>query len=121
MGKAVFPALEAKIAEQKITKKSIAHGLGIDVMTFSRKLTGKTEFTLKEIKYIHELFPELPVENLFGIKRDLSQAEIKPVTLKLDDAQITESLKKIEERIDRIMEKANRLKSTLEECEKSAE
>ena len=121
MGKAIFPVLESKIAEQKITKKSIAQGLGIDVMTLSRKLTGKTEFTLKEIKYIHGLFPELSVENLFGIKMDLNEAEIIPVTLKLDDAQITESLKKIEERIGRIMEKANQLKSTLEECEKSAE
>lgn len=111
-----FPVLESKIAEHGITKKSIAQGLGIDVITLSRKLTGKTEFTLKEIKYIHELFSELPVENLFGISENTPMAV--PFVLEFDDAKVVESLEKIEERVNKLIEKANLLESKLEFCEK---
>lgn len=67
--KPLFPVLESKIAETGITKKSIAKGLDIDQKTMSQKLTGKTQFTLKEIRYIHSIFPDVSVEKLFGINK----------------------------------------------------
>lgn len=116
-----FPILESKIAERKITKKSIAQGLGIDAVTLSRKLAGKVEFTLKEIRYIHEMFPESSVESLFGLHSDADNSKALTLSVKLDDTEFMESLGKIEKRIDEMTEKANRLKSALKECEKSAD
>ena len=103
-----FPLLEMMIARNGITKKSIA----------SRKLSGKTEFTLKEIRYICALFPDVSVESLF-VFPDCSKEYQKEVTLTLDDSQIMQSLDRIEKKADKISEKVNRLKSALSECEKS--
>ena len=123
MQRKTFPTLESKIAEHGITKRSIAQGLEIDAITLSRKLSGKTEFTLKEIRYIHEIFPELPIENLFGISENpvnLTPTAV-PFVLEPDDSKVAESLEKIEARVDKLIEKVNVLESALERCEKSVE
>lgn len=44
-----YPVLEGKIAEKGITKKSIAELLNISPKAFSNKVTGKVEFTWREV------------------------------------------------------------------------
>ena len=119
MERTPFPILEAKIAEKGITKKSIAEKMGIDAVTLSRKLSGKVEFTLKEIRNLHDLFPECSIEYLFMMKEQVSEKKIIPITL--DDSEITASLETIEEKLDRLIEKANRLKSVLKERQKATD
>lgn len=62
-----FPELEKAIIEKQITKKRIAENLGITPMALSKKLTGQREFKLSEVKYLHELFNDIPIEKLFNI------------------------------------------------------
>lgn len=62
-----FPELEKQILSKGVFKSDIADGMGINAQTLSRKLTGQVDFTLKEIRYLHELFPEVPIETLFGL------------------------------------------------------
>lgn len=65
--KPAFPELEKQILMKGITKKEIAEALHITPECLSRKFTGIVEFTLKEIKGLHEIFPEISIELLFGI------------------------------------------------------
>ncbi len=65
--KPYFPILEAEISRNGIRKKDIAIGLGIKPRTLSLKLTGKTEFLLSEVIYIHSIFSDTPIEDLFAI------------------------------------------------------
>lgn len=65
--KPAFPELEKQILMKGITKKDIAKTLNITPECLSRKLTGAVEFTFKEIKGLHEIFPDISIELLFGI------------------------------------------------------
>lgn len=62
----MFKNLHAEIARNSYTKKSIAEFLGISESSLRYKLSGKTEFTLSEIKKLKQLLGEnLSVEYLF--------------------------------------------------------
>lgn len=65
--KPIFPELEKQILVKGIKKKDIAKALSISPHTLSLKLTGCTEFTLKEVKAFHEMFPDVSVEQLFSL------------------------------------------------------
>lgn len=65
--KPAFPELEKQILMKGITKKEIAEALHITPECLSRKFTGIVDFNLKEIKGLHEIFPEISIEQLFGI------------------------------------------------------
>lgn len=67
--KPAFPELEKQILSRGLLKRDIAEGMGINDQTFSRKLTGQVEFTLKEIRYLASAFPDVSIEKLFGISR----------------------------------------------------
>ena len=64
-----FPELETQILSKGVFKSDIAEGMGINAQTLSRKLSGRVEFTLKEIRYLHKLFPDVSVETLFDLDR----------------------------------------------------
>lgn len=65
--KPAFPELEKQILAKGLLKKQIADILEIEQGSLSRKLTGRTEFTLKEIYCLHKLFPNVSIEELFEI------------------------------------------------------
>ena len=67
--KPAFPELEKQILTKGLLKRNIAVGMGINDQTLSRKLTGQVEFTLKEIRYLASVFPEVSIESLFNISR----------------------------------------------------
>lgn len=47
--------LRLALFEHKIGMAEAAHSIGIDRVTFHRKMTGKTEFTLSEIKAVCDM------------------------------------------------------------------
>lgn len=61
-----FPELEKQILMNGIQKKDLAAMLGITPKSMSSKLTGRTEFTLSEIKLIAAAFHGISWETLFG-------------------------------------------------------
>lgn len=63
----VFPELEKQILIKNITKKKLAETLDITPVCFSRKLTGRVNFTLREVKILHEIFPNISIEQLFDL------------------------------------------------------
>ena len=66
MGKYLYNNLKAEMSRTKITQDDIAGILHITRYTFSKKMTGKNEFNLKEILEIRNtFFPELSLEYLF--------------------------------------------------------
>lgn len=64
-----FPELEKQILARGILKKDLAAGLGITSQALSRKLVGRCEFTLSEIRYIASIIPDVSVEVLFDINK----------------------------------------------------
>jgi hypothetical protein len=64
--KPAYPALEVEIACRQIKKKDIAKAAGISADYLSKKLTGRSGFTLDEALAIHEkYFSDVPVQVLF--------------------------------------------------------
>ena len=63
----VFPELEKQILIKNITKKKLAEALNITPVCLSRKLTGRVDFTLREVKILHEIFSDVSVEQLFNL------------------------------------------------------
>jgi hypothetical protein len=65
----MFPNLLAEMTRQKITQDDIANDIGICHSSINLKLTGKREFTLKEIQLIKEkFFPMFTLDYLFERK-----------------------------------------------------
>ena len=62
-----FPELEKQILIKNITKKKLAEALNITPVCLSRKLTGRVDFTLREVKILHEIFSDVSVEQLFTL------------------------------------------------------
>lgn len=61
-----WKALEVEIACRQIKKKDIAKAAGISADYLSKKLTGRSGFTLDEALAIHEkYFSDVPVQVLF--------------------------------------------------------
>ena len=62
----MFKNLEAEITRTGILKRDIAEFLGINTVTLTFKLTGKTRFKLSEaVKIRNKYFPGLELEYLF--------------------------------------------------------
>jgi transcriptional regulator with XRE-family HTH domain len=67
--KRIYPNLAAEMARKNITQKDIAKVLGVKQQTISGKLTGKTEFSIKDAFRIRDsLFPTLMVDYLFDTR-----------------------------------------------------
>lgn len=56
--------IKGKIAENGYSQKDIAKHIGCSQLTFSRKITGKREFSAKEISTISEML-KTPIEYFF--------------------------------------------------------
>lgn len=66
-GRNMYPNLEAELARKKLTNAICAKICKISEKSFSNKRSGKTEFTLLEIKLLQEkLFPNCTFEYLFA-------------------------------------------------------
>lgn len=61
----MFKNLEAEMVRNGISKEMIAEKLSISRKGLYLKLSGKTDFTLTEIKKIQELMPQFTLEYLF--------------------------------------------------------
>lgn len=61
----MFTNLVAEIAKKGLKKTEIASRLGMTPETLKNKLTGKTEFTLDEIKILLNIFSGYSMEYLF--------------------------------------------------------
>lgn len=61
----MFNNLNAEIARHNLKTADIARLLGVSVKTAANKLTGRTEFTLSEVKKIASLFPNVSIAYLF--------------------------------------------------------
>ena len=48
-------------------KKKLAEALNITPVCLSRKLTGRVDFTLREVKILHEIFSDVSIEQLFNL------------------------------------------------------
>nr|DAT94611.1 MAG TPA: helix-turn-helix domain protein [Caudoviricetes sp.] len=65
----MFNNLAAEIARKGVKNNDFAEKVGIHPVTFSKKLNGKTDFTLKEVIRIIEYFNcEFTLEYLFEEK-----------------------------------------------------
>ena len=64
----MFNNLAAEIKRIGITNKDFAEKVKINPVTFSRKLNGKVDFTLSEMKKIAEVNLEFTLEYLFEEK-----------------------------------------------------
>lgn len=63
----MYPNLEAEMARKKLTNIEISKACDMTEKSFSNKRTGKTDFTLKEIKIIKQtFFPSCTLEYLFS-------------------------------------------------------
>ena len=61
-----YPELAAEIARCGIKKKDVAATIGISERSLYSKMSGKTDFTWKEIQKISEtFFPSRDKDNLF--------------------------------------------------------
>lgn len=65
----MFPNLKAEMARYDITRAQIINALNITQKSYSNKMSGRTEFTLSEIKRIKKMFPGLSLEYLFDTGR----------------------------------------------------
>ncbi len=60
----MFPNLNAELARRGMKKKDFAKMLGISERTAANKLSGKSEFTLSEIRKISGVFPGMSMDYL---------------------------------------------------------
>lgn len=71
----MFPNLRAEMARSNIDGVKISALIGCTPNTFSKKMTGRGEFTRAEIfKIQSELFPNHTIEYLFHVDRKQSTA-----------------------------------------------
>ena len=62
----MYRNLKAEMARLNVTGKTIAEDIGITAQAFSDKMTGRTEFKLKEVERIRgKFFPDRTLEYLF--------------------------------------------------------
>ncbi len=64
----MFPNLRAEIARNKITVNQMCDALGISYDTYKNKMSGETDFKLREMLAVQSLFPECSLEYLFHIE-----------------------------------------------------
>ena len=63
----MFTNLKGELSKKGITNKDLAELLGVDVKTIQNRLSGKCDWTLKEVIQITKfLFPEYRLEWLFA-------------------------------------------------------
>lgn len=64
----MFPTLRAEMARYNIKTKDIAELLKLNRKTVSAKLSGKAEFTIREMWAIRDkFFPSILIDNLFVV------------------------------------------------------
>ena len=64
----MYKNLENVLSSKNISKKSLAEFLGVNEKTIQNRLSGNTDWTLKEITKINKfLCPEYKLEYLFDI------------------------------------------------------
>lgn len=64
----MFPNLKAEIARKSLKEKDIAKKIGLSAKTFSNKMRGHSDFTLREMLAIKKyFFPDFSLEYLFAI------------------------------------------------------
>lgn len=68
----MYKNLEAELARNGITKVMLASELNLTQKGLYLKLSGKTDFTLSEIKKIQSLFKGLTLEYLFVSETDIA-------------------------------------------------
>lgn len=62
----MYRNLKAEMARLDVTGKAIAEDIGITAQAFSDKMTGRTDFKLKEIRQIRDgFFKGMTLEYLF--------------------------------------------------------
>lgn len=61
----MFRNLNAELCRCNIKTKELAHMLGVSIKTINNKMSGRSEFTLSEIKAIASLFPNVSITYLF--------------------------------------------------------
>jgi len=67
----MFPILEGKLRENRITREGLATFLGVSVATVSSKMNGHSVFTLPEARKIRKfLRTDLTIEELFYTPSD---------------------------------------------------
>lgn len=70
----MYPNLNAEMKRKNKKHPDIAEVLQINISTTSDKMTGKSDFKLKECKKIrNELFPNLTIDYLFAIGEELEE------------------------------------------------
>lgn len=61
-----YPELVSEMAKRRLTKVTVANGLGISPKTLYSKIMGLSDFTLSEASTLHTMFfPEVNKEVLF--------------------------------------------------------
>lgn len=66
----MYPNLELELFKRKISRKELAQKLEISVSALQKKLSGRNEFTLREVKKILECMPGITWEYLFKEVRE---------------------------------------------------
>lgn len=63
-----LPNLKAEMARHGVTVEYLSSHLNITTKTFQSKISGRGEFTLKEILLLHEVFSQYTLSYLFKIQ-----------------------------------------------------
>ena len=66
----MYPNLELELFKHKISRKKLAQILGVSDATLRNKMSGRNEFTFREIKKILECLPGIAWEYLFKEARE---------------------------------------------------
>lgn len=65
IGPCLFPNLLIELKHNRYSQKGLARYIGISEKSISKKLNGKTEFTLKEMEAIQSVFSSCSLDYLF--------------------------------------------------------
>ena len=67
----IFPNLLIEMRRNRYSQKGLAEYIGMAAETMSRKLNGRSDFTLSEMQKIQSVFPDCTLDYLFrtyGVK-----------------------------------------------------
>ena len=112
-----YTFLNGKLYANGMNREAAAALLGINERTFARKLSGESEFTLDEAHKLCEALNCHPIERLFETKEHPYSGHkcVRIATVKVEvDSE------EAERTIAMLTEKADRLRSTLEQCKAEA-
>lgn len=61
----MFPNLLTEMKRKRYSQKGLAEFIGITERSMTKKMNGKTEFTLREMRAVQMAFPECSLDYLF--------------------------------------------------------